>query len=32
VVTLKANGYAEVDWDLLTGLSTVDYGSGWQPK
>jgi hypothetical protein len=31
-VTLKANGYAEVDWDLLTGLATVDYGSGWQPK
>jgi hypothetical protein len=32
VVTLKANGYVEVDWDLLNGLTTVDYGSGWQPK
>lgn len=32
VVTLKANGYVEVDWDLLTGLTTTDYGSGWEPK
>jgi hypothetical protein len=32
VVTLKANGYAEVNWDLLTGTVTTEYGSGWAPK
>jgi len=32
VVTLKANGYVAVDWDLATALATVDYGSGWSPK
>ena len=32
VVTLKANGYVQVNWDLLTGAGTTEYGSGWAPK
>jgi hypothetical protein len=32
VVTLKANGYVQVNWDLLTGAATTEYGSGWAPK
>jgi type 1 fimbria pilin len=32
VVTLKANGYVQVDWDLATGAAKTEYGSGWTPK
>ena len=32
VVTLKANGYAQVNWNLDTGTATTEYGAGWTPK
>jgi hypothetical protein len=32
LVTLKANGFAEVDFDAAGGTSTVEYGAGWTPK